>query len=464
MMIGLSRRQAALGGFAWGSIAGIALVALMYLAALLLGLRPLPQALNQPLLSLMPGFVFGFLIDTLQHAGKVVEELGLIIAMIVALGVVGAASAVAGLRWKSRYLPLAFAGAGWVLVVAVLLPVSGVGFLGLADGPVTPIIWAALFAVYGVVLQMGFEPSSTPGADPGRRRVLSAMPVTIGAVGLGVLGVRLGPGWYRAIFDPPEAGLVGTPEITPVQDFYVVSKNFNDPVVDGRTWRLNVGGLVDHPMTLSAGRPPGTRQRRPVRDVRVRQQQRRGRAHEHRSVHRSPAERPRREGEPPVGRIVGRVHREGRVHGEPAVEPGRQRAGDHGRVRPRRLSPADPPWLPSPHRAPRPLRNEEPEVAGPDRPRDTRSGGLLGEPGLGPQRGRQDHRPDRPAARRRHREAGPDHVAGRRVRRDARREQGGVHDRRQDLDPGHLQRTALALHVGPVASHLDAESPRAPIG
>ncbi|HEY1455764.1 MAG TPA: molybdopterin-dependent oxidoreductase [Candidatus Dormibacteraeota bacterium] len=253
-MIGLSRRQAALRGFGWGSVAGIALVALMYLAALLLGLRPLPQALNQPLLSLMPGFVFGFLIDTLQHAGKVVEELGLIIAMVVALGVLGAAAAVAGLRWRSRYLPLGFAGAGWVVVVAILLPVSGEGFLGLSGGPVTPIIWAALFAVYGVVLQMGFEPSSTPGVDAGRRRLLGAMPVTIGAVSLGVLGLRLVPGWYQAIFDPPEAGLVGpSPEITPVQDFYVVSKNFNDPVVDGQAWRLNVGGLVDHAMNLSLG-------------------------------------------------------------------------------------------------------------------------------------------------------------------------------------------------------------------
>ena len=33
----------------------------------------------------MPGFVFGFLIDTLQHGGKVVEEFGLIVAMAYAL-------------------------------------------------------------------------------------------------------------------------------------------------------------------------------------------------------------------------------------------------------------------------------------------------------------------------------------------------------------------------------------------
>src|SRR5579864_4573584 len=248
-MGGLSRRQAAVGGFAWGCIAGIALVALMYVAALVLGLRPLPQLLNQPILALMPGFVFGFLIDNLQHAGKVVEEFGLIVAMVVALGLLGSAAAVAGLRWKSQYVPLAFAAAGWVVVTAILLPISGAGLFGLIDGPVTPIIWAALFAVYGVVLQMG---SASPAIDPGRRRVLGSLPLTIGAVSLGVLGYRLLPGWYQSIFNPPEAGLKGiSPEITPVDNFYVVSKNFTDPVVDSSGWSLRVGGLVDKPFTLS---------------------------------------------------------------------------------------------------------------------------------------------------------------------------------------------------------------------
>src|ERR1700694_5073623 len=102
-MTELSRRQAAIRGVCWGAIAGLAFFALMYLASLLLALRPLPQPLNQPLLSIMPGPVFGFLIDTLQHAGKVVEEFGLIIAMIIGLGGLGAAWAVAGLRWHTQY-------------------------------------------------------------------------------------------------------------------------------------------------------------------------------------------------------------------------------------------------------------------------------------------------------------------------------------------------------------------------
>jgi DMSO/TMAO reductase YedYZ molybdopterin-dependent catalytic subunit len=246
-------RQAVLRGFGWGAIAGLALVALMYLASLLLGLRPLPQLLNQPLLSVMPGFVFGFLIDTLQHAGKVVEELGLIVAMVAALGGLGAAWAWTSLRWHFQYSALVFAAAGWLVVSAVLLPISGIGWFGLDDGPTTPLIWGALFAVYGVVVQLGGDGSApTVAADSGRRRLLSALPVTIGALSVGVLAFRLVPDWYRAIFNPPEAGLTGaSPAVTPVQNFYVVSKNLRDPSVDGQGWKLSVGGLVAKPLKLS---------------------------------------------------------------------------------------------------------------------------------------------------------------------------------------------------------------------
>jgi DMSO/TMAO reductase YedYZ molybdopterin-dependent catalytic subunit len=253
-MTNKSWRPAALRGFAFGALAGLALVALMYLAGSFLGLRPLPQALSGPVLAIMPGFVFGFLIDTLQHAGKVVEEFGLILAMVVGLGALGAAWALASGRWRLAQSALVFAGAGWLVVTAALLPISGDGFLGLNDGPTTPLVWGLLFAIYGVILQTG-SPSSLPvEADPGRRRTLGAIPLAIGAVSLGVLALRLVPDWYRAIFNPPEAALSGvSPEITPVGNFYLVSKNFygQDPVVDALGWTLSVGGNVDKPLKLS---------------------------------------------------------------------------------------------------------------------------------------------------------------------------------------------------------------------
>src|SRR6266446_10295794 len=105
----MSMRRVVTRGFGSGVVAGLLLVALMYLAKLVIGITPLPQLLQQPILAVMPGFVFGFLIDNLQHAGKVVEEFGLIVAMVIGLGVLGAAWAVASRRWKFSQLALVFA-------------------------------------------------------------------------------------------------------------------------------------------------------------------------------------------------------------------------------------------------------------------------------------------------------------------------------------------------------------------
>ncbi len=43
-----------------------------------------------------------------------------------------------------------------------------------------------------------------------------------------------------------------TPEVTSAANFYYVSKNFiNDPQLNAATWQLRIGGMVDHPYTLS---------------------------------------------------------------------------------------------------------------------------------------------------------------------------------------------------------------------
>src|SRR5712692_8939047 len=212
-----SMRRVVIRGFGSGVVAGLVLVALMYVAQSLIGTAPLPQLLQQPILAVMPGFVFGFLIDTLPHA-------------------------------------LAFAAAGWSVIAFVLLPASGDGFLGLNEGLAAPLVWGVLFAVYGVVLEAGGDPATVApaGADPGRRRMLQLMPIGIAALSAGGLVYELLPRWYQAVFKAPEAGSSGASlDVTPVANFYVVSKNFSDPVVSEQGWTLNVGGLVNNPLHLS---------------------------------------------------------------------------------------------------------------------------------------------------------------------------------------------------------------------
>jgi DMSO/TMAO reductase YedYZ molybdopterin-dependent catalytic subunit len=250
-------------GFLAGLVAGLAMLAAMYLASGIVGNHPLPGLLQQPLLQAMPGPVFGFLIDNLKHAGKVVEEFGLIVAMLVGLGALGALYG----RLSERGLPhlgLLVGALGWAVVSVILLPLSGDGFFGLDEGLTTPLVWGLLFVIYATVLEIAFRRRQPPEpADPGRRRAIAVIPLGIAAASLGVLGLRLIPGWAQAIAAPPESGLSGvSPDITPVENFYVVSKNFADPVVSSKGWTLNVHGLVDNPLKLSyqdlVGLPPTT--------------------------------------------------------------------------------------------------------------------------------------------------------------------------------------------------------------
>ena len=234
-----------------GAAAGCAATGVMYVAEAVVGTRPLPELLQEPILGAMPGVLFGLLIDNLQHLGKVLEEAGLVLMMIV----VSAGLGVLYGRHPRRGLPLLAAAGVWLLVVLALLPAAGQGLLGLVGGPAVPFVWALVMVVQAVVLQLAYGILTAPvpdaAADPDRRRLLRLVPGGIALAGLGVAGARLLPGWYSSVAHPPEAGAAGpTPDLTPTGSFYLVSKNFTDPVVAERGWQLRVRGLVAHPQAL----------------------------------------------------------------------------------------------------------------------------------------------------------------------------------------------------------------------
>lgn len=237
---------------AWaGLVAGLAAAAVMYLAAALSGLRTLPEALQQPVLAHMPGPVFGFLIDTLQHAGKVIEEAGLLATMVFALSALGVASGFLADRRGLPWSGLLAGAAAWLVVTLVLLPLTGEGLLGLGGGLTQPLAWAVVFVVYALVWNAVWSAAPAPEPDLGRRRLITALPVGVGLGSLVLLGVLKLPGWVRDVVSPPEAGLSGpVPEITPVGNFYIVSKNFSDPVVAETGWALRLGGMVERPLRL----------------------------------------------------------------------------------------------------------------------------------------------------------------------------------------------------------------------
>ena len=172
-----------------GATAALSLLALSYVGSWIAGWTALPDLLQGPLLAALPGPIFGFVIDALQHLGKVTEETGIAVAIVIAGTGLGALLSLTSKRHR-------------------------------------------------------------PPTDIGRRRLLQIAPVAIAGVALAVTSARLVPEWWLAL-RPPEGGTGEVPAITPTSSFYMVSKNFSDPVVVAVGWRLTIGGLVDRGRTLT---------------------------------------------------------------------------------------------------------------------------------------------------------------------------------------------------------------------
>lgn len=253
--------------------AGLTLGATLLLRALT-GLPSLSEVIGNGLALVMPGSVFGVLIDTLQERGRPLLLLGTSVFIVL----VGAALG----RWlrrsswqavtpdsapptvrKGRALIrwLGPAVALWLLT----LPLIALGEGSLADSATATALldWLLLTGLIELLLDFPALGGSQPGrpdlAAPGtlpRRTFLAGAGGVIGAISLGYLGFNL----LNASSPPvPRLNLGSAPGgpgdelpsgLTSTTDFYVVSKDlFGPPSVDASTWQLEVGGL--HPYTLS---------------------------------------------------------------------------------------------------------------------------------------------------------------------------------------------------------------------
>jgi DMSO/TMAO reductase YedYZ molybdopterin-dependent catalytic subunit len=211
-----------------------------------------PTALADRVIRLTPGDVATTAIDRLHHAAQQLLAAGLVVAFVAVAAITATA-----IRSPAR------AALAWS---AVLLA-AGVA------APVEPSLPGALVAagaggaLYGLALSALRRSPDEDAVELGRRRALAS----IGAFTAGVLvashplgraigalagrsrGLRAG-GLPRAVSPtraafPRVAGL--SPEVTAVADHYVVDIDINDPVIDGPSWRLHVGGLVERPLQLS---------------------------------------------------------------------------------------------------------------------------------------------------------------------------------------------------------------------
>ena len=134
---------------------------------------------------------------------------------------------------------------------------AGVAFLGwrLAKAPAAGDVLAqqqaaAEIAARARVNAPGFGAGGAPGADGAAAESPELAPVAPDDVEPDASLAQWDPSPEEP-FAELEAEEKLTPVITSVADFYHVSKNISDPVVDGAAWTLTIGGLVETPLTFT---------------------------------------------------------------------------------------------------------------------------------------------------------------------------------------------------------------------
>ncbi len=274
-------------GAAWGLLAGAvgATVATVVMGILRLtwGTLTPPELLAERILPLMSaGNFVAFLIRFQPHSKT--TPLGLTLLGQFALGVLlgplvelaANARTPQASRWPARR---AWLGAGVValgmtlLAIVLFWPVLSAGVYG------DPVDRARLLTMLSLALTFASFAAATLLASHWMRRHAAGAALARGAslqttelprrealqaVGVAVVTIAAGGAVVSRLIDAYLArsnltyegmGTPGAPPlpVTPANQFYVVSKNVIDPMVDVGRWRLEVTGLVAHPLSLTMG-------------------------------------------------------------------------------------------------------------------------------------------------------------------------------------------------------------------
>lgn len=225
----MARQRSLIVGLSAGTLA----LGADYLAHALFAIPLLPEQAGYLLLKLLPLSTFANLLKLL---GVLARPLLLVGATVVIIAVYGAASML-----MARLFPRAYV---LVLTAATALVSTIVAIVAFSPSD------SSLGAVVEVVLLAGMVPLvdrvvrglTTSGPVSEDRRILMRN-IFYGAVGLALLGIGYVNVRRFATALAMKEGSRTPTEVTPVSDFYVVSKNIGgDPVVDASTWRLNLPG------------------------------------------------------------------------------------------------------------------------------------------------------------------------------------------------------------------------------
>jgi DMSO/TMAO reductase YedYZ molybdopterin-dependent catalytic subunit len=266
------------GEFLAGATAGAAALLMMLAGRFLLNVPTLPELIATKSLDFVPLTLFELVLSIFGSLAKRLLLLTVMLAMVGVAGVLAQWLARSRERRGQLRPAMKVAAALWMLTLLVILPFTGAGVAGWAlPAGALPVALVELlsFVTYALALVWvrplalalaapRLQPA-VAGTGQDRRRALAALAyATAGVAALG--GVAL---WLRsgaksgttatpagqpdasALASPFDVVTRVTPEITPNEKFYTVSKNMlADPSVDVRSWRLDIRGLVERPFSL----------------------------------------------------------------------------------------------------------------------------------------------------------------------------------------------------------------------
>ncbi|HVB96615.1 MAG TPA: molybdopterin-dependent oxidoreductase [Chloroflexota bacterium] len=246
-------------GFWIGFAAGGVFLVVELLGRTAAGVPTLAELVQDRLILLLPGPVFSFFLDRLFYLGKPLLFATLLVGQLVLAGLGGVVLA----RWPKPYI---LAGALWLVTGLLVLPLAGQGIFAGNLGVALASFLA--FAAYGATVSyyqhefaldapdVGHPQRSGPIETSAGRRLLlgGGISVLVSAI-LGRMVIGTLPSLPAAGAGNGNSADETTPHwpspVTPVAQFYEVSKNLVDPTVDLSTWRLTVTGMVASTLVLT---------------------------------------------------------------------------------------------------------------------------------------------------------------------------------------------------------------------
>ena len=239
-----------------GALAAALALSVAWLASAWEAVSFAPAALAGAILRATPGDLATFFIESIGHLARPLLIVGVLMVALAA----GAEALVRTTRDGQPRPRVAGTLLGSVAAIAsVVGPSPG------ANLWITALVAVGIGVVYAVAAAALLKPPLVEqGPFPGRRDFLrlgatSAAGLTLGAGALGWVLRRLGgPDTNVALVAPSEAALVPersafpdipglTPEVTSVDDHYVVDINLIPPSVEAEGWTLDVSGEVERP-------------------------------------------------------------------------------------------------------------------------------------------------------------------------------------------------------------------------